>query len=285
MLAATVLALSSAGLHATWNLLVKTSTARDLAGWGQFLFAGVLVLPALVLIGLPPAGALPYLLASGVIHVAYITALVQAYANGDFSLAYPLARGGGAFFAAIGGVLLLGDVLPALAWVAIAIVAGGMLSLIRPGTSRASIFWALATALTIAVYTLIDSQGSRLAAGLSGTDMASVSYGFALMPVSATAVSIANLARGRGRAFVRSIPANWMRYSVAALLLTSAYTLVLVAVTSAPVGYVTMLRESSVVMGALAGWLFLHERLGKHRFVSSAVIVAGLVLLVTATLT
>ena len=36
-----------------------------------------------------------------------------------------------------------------------------------------------------------------------------------------------------------------------------AYTLVLVAVRHAPVGYVTMLRESSVVLGAVVGWLWL----------------------------
>jgi hypothetical protein len=34
------------------------------------------------------------------------------------------------------------------------------------------------------------------------------------------------------------------------------------------------------VLGAVGGWLILHERLGRHRVYSSAVIAAGLVLLV-----
>lgn len=284
MLVATVLALSSAGLHASWNMLVKTSTQRDLAAWGQFLFAGILVLPVLVVIGLPPAQAVPYLCVSALVHVAYITGLVQAYTHGDFSLAYPLARGGGAFFAAIGGVLFLGDVLAIPSWIAIGVVAGGLLSLIRPGTSRTSILWALFTAVTIAVYTLVDSQGSRISHEIQGADIASVRYSFALMPFAAIGISAANVIRGRTGAFLTSVPSNWKRYTIAAIFLTAAYTLVLVAVLSAPVGYVTMLRESSVVMGALAGWLFLHEKMGKSRVVSSLIIVTGLVLLIVTTL-
>ncbi len=48
----------------------------------------------------------------------------------------------------------------------------------------------------------------------------------------------------------------------------------------APVGYVATLRESSVVIGALMGWLLLHEPLGRHRLMSSAVVTIGLVALV-----
>jgi drug/metabolite transporter (DMT)-like permease len=273
VLAATILALSSAVLHASWNLFVKTSNDRDLAAWGQFLFAGVMVLPILLVIGWPEPAALPYLVGSALVHVVYVTALVAAYHHGDFSLAYPLARGGGAVMAAFGGVLLLGDVLQGWSWVAIAIVVGGLVSLIRPGTSWASIGWALLTAAMIGTYTLIDSRGARLSS--SG-----VQYGFGLMPFTAISISVTNLARGRGPAFVATLRRTWWRYAIAGSFLTVAYTLVLVAVRFAPVGYVTMLRESSVVMGALAGWVILHERLGRHRVVSSVIIVAGLILLI-----
>jgi drug/metabolite transporter (DMT)-like permease len=58
--------------------------------------------------------------------------------------------------------------------------------------------------------------------------------------------------------------------------------MVLVAVRQAPVGYVTMLRESSVVIGPLLGWLVLHEALGRERLRAGAVVLTGLVLLVAA---
>jgi drug/metabolite transporter (DMT)-like permease len=285
VLAATLLALVAAALHAAWNLFVKTSGDRDLAAWGQFLFAGLLVLPVLVVIGIPSTTALPYLVGSALVHVVYVVALVQAYHHGDFSFAYPLARGGGAMVAAIGGVLFLHDDFAPLAWIAVAIVAGGLASLIRPGTSRASIGWALTTAVTIGVYTLIDSKGSRLTAD----NLGSVQYGFALMPFIAVTVSTTNLVRGRGAAFLTVLHADWWRFLIAGTFVTVAYTLVLVAVRlpvspgsleQVPVGYVTMLRESSIVMGAFAGWMFLHEKLGKHRLISSLIVVAGLILLI-----
>jgi len=286
VLAATVLALCAAALHTAWNLFVKTSADRDLAAWGQFLFAGAMAVPVLFTIGWPSRGSYPFLIASALVHVVYVTALVQAYTHGDFSFAYPLARGGGALVAAFGGVLLLGDALNAGAWVAILIVAGGLVSLIRPGTSRVSIGWALLTAATIGTYTLIDAQGARESAD-------AVQYGFGLMPFVAITVSAANVARGRSRAFGRTLGSSWWRYAIAGSFVTVAYTLVLVAVRlpvspgseqHVPVGFVALLRESSIVMGAAIGWLFLHEKLGRHRLVSSLVIVAGLVLLIVANL-
>src|SRR5262245_66626705 len=117
MTEATLLALGSAFLHAAWNLLIKTSDERFLAAWGQFLFGSVLFLPVLFLVGLPGTDVLPLLVASSAVHVVYIGALVRAYHHGDFSFAYPLARGGGALLAALGGVLLLADDVPARGWV------------------------------------------------------------------------------------------------------------------------------------------------------------------------
>jgi drug/metabolite transporter (DMT)-like permease len=275
MLLATALALASALLHAAWNLFVKTSEDRDLASWGQFAAAGLLVLPALPLVGLPPDESWRFLAISGLVHVAYVSGLVAAYHHGDFSLAYPLARGGGAVLAALGGVLLLDDELRTLAWVAVAVAAAGLCSLVGRGSTAASVGWALFTAACIATYTLVDSHGARL-----GGD--GVSYGFALMPVTGLTITAAGLARGRGPAMAATLRRQWWHYLLAGALMAAAYTLVLVAVNHAPVGHVTMLRESSVVIAALAGWLLLHEPLGHRRLASSAVVLGGLVLLVVA---
>ncbi len=277
MVTATVLALSSAGLHATWNLILKVATDddRDLASWGQFVAAGLIALPVLLLVGLPGTAALPWLLLSSGIHIAYVSALVGAYRAGDLSLTYPLARGGGALAAAIGGVSLLGDHLAPVAWLAITVVVAGLLSLVGRSSSRRAVGLALATALTIGAYTVVDSHGARITSGAS--------YGLALMPMIAIALSIVGLARGRGPALVYASRLAWSRWALAGACSTAAYTLVLIAVRSAPVGYVTMLRESSVVLGALAGWLLLRERLGARRLASSGVVLVGLLLLVVAT--
>lgn len=269
MLAATLLALGSAGIHAGWNFFVKTSTDQDNALWGQFLVGGGLGAVALSVTGLPPVAALPWLVASALIHVGYVVALSSAYRGGDFSLVYPLARGGSALLAAAGGVLLLGDVLQPDAWGAIAMAVAGLGMLVGRGARRQEFEWAVVTAFTIAAYTLVDSHGSRL--GTSG-----VAYAMTLFVFVAVSVSLLNVLRGRTGSLVRAWRRNAGAYLLAGVGVVAAYTMVLVAVRHAPVGYVAMLRESSIVIGALLGWLLLHERLGGRRLLASAVIVVGL---------
>jgi drug/metabolite transporter (DMT)-like permease len=276
MLEATLLALGAAVLHAGWNLLVKTSDERFLTAWGQFLVGGVLLLPVLLFTGLPDADTIPFLLTSSVVHVVYIGALVRAYHHGDFSFAYPVARGGGALLAAIGGVVFLSDELSAFSWLAISIVVVGLLSLVRPHVGLVAIGWALFTALTIGVYTTLDAAGARR------TDDGFV-YGIVLFALAGLALSITGVAMGRGPAFVGYLRTTqrW-RTIVGGIAAVVAYSMVLAAVRLAPVGYVASLRESSVVLGAAAGWLLLHERMGKARLISSLVVAAGLMLLIVS---
>lgn len=299
MLTATLLAVGSAFVHAAWNLLIKTSDDRALAAWGQFLAAALISVVGLAVVGPPGWSALPYLTATGMVHVLYVEGLVAAYTHGDFSLSYPLARGGGAVVAAVGSVAFLGDHLSGAAWVAIAIAAIGLMSLrvgrgvpavddiilgssddpaaSPPPSPRASesraLAYALLTAACIATYTLVDSAGSRASAN-------GVSYGFGSVAAAGLAITVVNLLRPARRARTSALRTGWRRNLAGGLGTTIAYTMVLVAVRQAPVGYVTMLRESSVVIGALLGWLVLHEGLGARRLASSGVILAGLVLLV-----
>ena len=96
MLLATVYALTAAVLHAGWNLFAKRSGDPFIALWGQFLIAGAAGAVLLLVFGGVPAGAWTFAAISGAVHIAYVVALGWAYEHGDFSLAYPLARGGGA---------------------------------------------------------------------------------------------------------------------------------------------------------------------------------------------
>lgn len=272
MTEATLLALGSAALHAAWNLLIKTSSERFLAAWGQFLVGGLLFVPVLLVIGPPGTAVLPFLVASSCVHVVYVTALVRAYHHGDFSFAYPIARGGGALLAAVGGVVFLSDALNAGEWVAILVVVAGLVSLVRPGVSSIAVAWASLTALTIGTYTTIDVEGARRSAGFS--------YGISLVLGVGIALTVAGLLVGRGRAFVASFPGGWRRYVLGGILSTVAYSMVLAAGRLAPAGYVAALRECSVVLGALGGWLLLDERLGRARVASACVVAAGLAMLV-----
>lgn len=280
MVAATLLALAAAALHAGWNLIVKTSADRELAAWGQFLAGSLLFLPILLYVGLPPGPAWWFLIASGLVHLVYVEGLVRAYHHGDFSFAYPLARGGGALVGALLGAALLDDNLEPMAWAALAVVAAGLISLVRPGATRASIGWASFTALIIGGYTAIDTAGVRRVG--EGADRR-FAYGIALTVCAAAALTVVGIARGRGGELASMIRTRWPLVLLSGLCLTGAYSLVLVAVSipGVDLGYVATLRESSVVIGALVGWVLLKERLGGARLVSSVVVLAGMIWLIT----
>jgi drug/metabolite transporter (DMT)-like permease len=270
MLLATVLALASAGLHAGWNLRAKSSTDRFLTLWGQFAAAAVVCAVPLAVVGLPARAAWPFLALTAALHVPYVVGLGHAYRLGDFSLAYPLARGGGALAAAFGGLVLLDDRLSLPGWLAVAVVAAGLASFVRPGTSPAALRPALFVAVAIGGYTVADTAGVRRAEAAS--------YILAVFVAIGLSVTAWGLVQGRAAAMRASAAASWRRHLSSGLASLGAYGLVLVAVQRAPVGYVSALRESSVVLAAVVGWRILGEGFGRARVASAAAVVWGLVL-------
>ncbi len=272
VLTATLLALGAAVLHAGWNLTVK-STAEDrfLMLWGQFFLAAVFVAPIIVATGGIPARSWLWVAISGAVHLPYCIALARAYDHGDFSLAYPIARGGGAMLAAIGGVALLGDHLSFVTACGIGVVGCGLLLLAGRG-SRTSVISALIVAVTIGVYSVSDAKGIRS----SGTAV----YALCTHIGTATSTTLFALATGRATEMRGILERNWRRLSLVAIAATVTYGMVQLAFERAPVGYVTALRESSVVLAAFVGWKRLGESAGGRRLVATLVVLAGLVVLV-----
>jgi drug/metabolite transporter (DMT)-like permease len=270
---ATVLALASAGLHAVWNLVAKRSADPFLALWGQFFFAAVIGGFLLAVTGGLPATGWAWAAASGAVHLPYLVALAWAYHRGDFSVAYPLARGGGALLAGFGGIVLLGDDVTTWTLAAIVTVVAGM-TLLAAGARPAGVRAALFVALTIGVYTVIDSHAART--------VASDTYALAVFGAGGIAVTGYGLAVGRSPAMVAALRTHWRQFTLTAVISMVTYGLVLAAVRRAPVGYVTALRESSVLLAAFFGWRYLDERSMRRRGVAASVILAGLVLLVVS---
>ena len=67
-------------LHASWNVLVKSSTDKALDTALIHLLGSFVALPLLLVVGLPGSASWPFILASVVIHIGYYIALggVQA---------------------------------------------------------------------------------------------------------------------------------------------------------------------------------------------------------------
>jgi len=273
VLLATVLALTAAVLHASWNISVKQSGDKRLALWGQFAIGGALsgvVIVAWTLIAGAPHIAWGWAAVSGATHVPYILLLSRAYDRGDFSMSYPIVRGGGALAAALGGVLILHDTISFVSAFGILLVVAGLLILATSGSWHV-VGAALSVASTIAIYSVVDGHGTRQ----------SNAIGYALaLNVCAAAITTLWVANTRRAEMMPALRNNWKRFGLAGIASTAGYALIMIAYQHAPVGYVAALRESSVVLAAFAGWKMLDEGDHRRRITSAAIVLIGLVVLV-----
>jgi drug/metabolite transporter (DMT)-like permease len=273
VLTATFMALAAACLHAGWNLAVKRNTDSGLALWGQFFIAMFIAGGALIgwwLFFDGPSFAWQYTLLSGITHLPYSMLLVRAYNTGDFSVSYPIARGGGAVGAAVLGMVLLDDVLSPLTLAGIVRAAVGFFLLSR-GSLRQMRF-ALATAVIIGIYTAIDATGVRESADPAA-------YALSIFVTTGMSVSAWTFITRRKEALV-ALRMQWKQFGFAAIGTLGSYCLVLLAMRQAPVGYVAVLRESSVLIAAFAGWKLLGEVDHRRRIGGAAVVLVGLIALV-----
>jgi drug/metabolite transporter (DMT)-like permease len=265
--------LAAAVLHAVWNAVAHGVSDR-LVGFALIGVAYTLVggAGALVL-GLPPAAAWPFILASALIHAIYTLLLWASYQLGEFSQVYPVARGTAPWVVAVIEVVL-GHALPVLQLAGIVVISLGLISLALDGgrLSRAALpalGAAVATGICIAGYTVID-------AGAVSTTPVLVYAAWMFLLQGPVLPLIALLRRGPGLGTrARPVLAAGLGGGVVSL---AAYGLVLVAQTSGATAAVAALRETSIVFGAILGTVFLGERFGVRRVIAAAVVALGIVL-------
>jgi drug/metabolite transporter (DMT)-like permease len=269
------LAVSSAFVHALWNLLL--ARARDSeAATAVALIAGTLVFaPVAALTWDIHAAALPYLAASSVLELAYFALLAAAYDRGELSLVYPVARGSAPVLVAIFSVVFLGVALHALTVLGVVLVAAGVLLVrgvtpLETGDTRMLAF-ALGIGVTIASYTLFDKAGLRHAEPFTYLELV-------ILP----AAVVYPLWIGSRKPLRPELTAATV---LAGIAMFGAYGLALAAIKLAPQAFVPgvqALRETSVVIAVAAGALFLGERVSRARIAGAVVVVAGVIALALA---
>jgi drug/metabolite transporter (DMT)-like permease len=211
------------------------------------------------------AAAVPFVLASAALELAYFGLLATAYNRADLTVVYPIARGAAPVLVLVVSVAFLAAPVGALAAAGVVVVAAGVM-LVR-GVRRPvgpGVALALGVAVCIAGYTLVDDHGLRHAAA--------VPYYAAVLTLAAAPYVAVVIAR-RGAAAVRAA-VDW-RAVVSGVGLVVAYLLVLEALERAEAAPVAALRETSVVMAALAAGLAGRERVPAARLAGAAAVAVG----------
>ena len=258
------------------------------------------LIPALILFGLAiptfPTSVWLLLISTGIFQTIYILGLANAYQRGDLSILYPIARSSPVIVVII--VTLFFDRADQISvqciW-GIALVAVGMFVLPMKHLSdfhidnylNSSVLFALMAAFATAGYSIIDDEALRLlrdspALPIAGWQ-ATILYAFFEGLITSLWLGTWVLFRERGRILMLEIlKTRASRALLAGAGMAAAYTLVLISLAFVSnVSYVVTFRQISIPLGTIFGILLLKEPGYTPKYLGTAIIFTGLVLVGT----
>jgi uncharacterized membrane protein len=125
------LILLSSIIHASWNLASRATKGDFATLVGGVCIAAVIIIPFAVIspISRPIVDGVFFVVASGIVHVAYIALVGGMYSVGNISLVYPVARGTGVALTAILAGPILGETVSLIGGFGIALVICGIVTM------------------------------------------------------------------------------------------------------------------------------------------------------------
>jgi drug/metabolite transporter (DMT)-like permease len=270
--------LLAAALNAGWNSAVKIGGDRVGVMALTTLMGSFISLLALPWVTLPAVESWTLLLLSVAVHTAYHLVLPLAYDHGDLGQVYPIARGVAPLVVTVAASVLAGEQPGAGGAMGVACLSVGILVLALSGRGkgcagahRKAIGYALLAGLLIAAYTVIDGLGARR----SGSPL-----GFAVLVTLVDGITAAiAVLWWKGRAALRVDGRTLRLCTTASAMQMGAFWIAVWALARAPMGMVSALRETSVLMVALISAFVLREGVGPRRLVSAALVCGGIALI------
>ena len=286
-LAIFLLALLSGTLHAVWNFFSKKKADNMAIMLLGVWFANITLLPfSLWIIAREgfSLGIFAFAAISALSDIAYYFFILLSYREGELSLMYPAARGTGVVLVAIFSMIIFHEQIAPKAVMGIALVIVGIFSFaLREGlkpqllkNSVKSLKYALLLGCTVVVYTLIDRAGVQqynpiLYLNLTGVLSATILTPFIFRKELGTAKGIKKFMRQEGKY------AAIIGYGI-----TVSYLIILfiyACFAEAKSSYITPIREFSVVIGSILGFIFLKEKITTNKIIGIVTILLGVIMI------
>lgn len=291
---ALMLVLCSAAMHAGWNLLGK-GREPSLAFFTLAMLGGGVMFSPLLLVQ-PGYLQLPIsfwllLLLSGFFQAIYMAGLAWAYARGEVSVLYPLARALPVLLVpGVGLVFLQGTNLLPHDWLALLLIALASLLLpflrLQDVRLRRYLTPALAFVLLAAIgttgYTLIDKAAIDLMQEQLGTPLISGGHYMVLQAFTSLIwmLPVVLLGRNEQQALRKLLAGPLLVYVGTGVLVLATYGLILVAMAMTDeISYLVALRQASIPLGALGGILLLKESVSRLKILALLLMTTGLILI------
>ncbi|MBV6823197.1 DMT family transporter [Pseudomonas sp. PD9R] len=268
-----LLILFAALLHASWNAALRGGADRLWSMTIMCVAVAIVSVAMALFLEAPAKASWFYAVLSAVLHVGYNLFLVRSYKVGDLGQTYPISRGSSPILITLAASVFARETVGAVAMFGILLVSGGIISLAFRGRKLAvpSLPYALGTGCFIAAYSVTDGIGVRL----SGAPMAYTVWMCALWGVLMPLVYIGV----RDAKSLLTFRPGFMMAFIGGLVSLLAYGIVIYAMSVAPMGAVSALRETSVLFAALIGYFFLGETLTVRKVLACAVIAIGTIII------
>lgn len=270
----------AAVFHSTWNTIIKKSKDKETFTWMALVAFSIIFLIPFIFIYKPittQGWALAIL--SGSFEAMYFYLLATAYKYGDLSLVYPLSRGLSPVFVAFIAVIFLGEVISFKGAVGIMLIVIGIYAIhirnlsfkglmepfshMKETASKLAIFLGVITAL----YSTVDKFA------LNYVDSTMLVY---IKFFTASTLLLPFMMKMKREKIKTEWTANKGKIVIVALLLSSAYFLVLTAMNASQVSYTAAVREVSIVFAGLIGTLYLKEQFAGKKIIGTFFIFAGI---------
>jgi drug/metabolite transporter (DMT)-like permease len=261
---AAISALSAATSHA----FLKSGTDKLAVRCWTSLVCASISLPIAIWTGPLPQQFWALMAGFAAISMLNQITLVKSYELSDFSQAYPVARGVVPLAMALLGIILLGDQVSPPAFLGIFFITLGIVSLaLGRGMTRHGWSVALFTGVTTVGYNMLLAHGIRQASDAAN-------FLAWLFVVDGIFSPVYMYARSRNTMAIR-LKRNWPIGWKSGLLSLLSFTSITYAMRFAPVGIVTAIRESSVLIALVLAAIMLNERLDRWRILAGILIVIG----------
>ncbi|MEM9060959.1 MAG: DMT family transporter [Pseudomonadota bacterium] len=273
--AAMIMALVAAVMHAALGVLQKGRYDPWLSRGAVDVSVGLISIPLAIFV-VPLPGPELWVLFPGMmlIHLAYKWVLAMAYSRAAFTAVYPIVRGTGPLITVVFAGVVFGEFFSAGQWGGVALLSGGIFALAafnlrttevdRP-VLMAAIGLAFLTGGITAIYTVYDAYAIRAAEN----PFTFIVWFFLLEGV------LFPLLIWRRWLQVEDMAGLFKRGLFGSVIAYFSFGGVFLATRLDKVGEAAALRETSVVFGAIMGWLILGERIGPVRAGLMVVIAAG----------
>ena len=272
------LVLLAAIAHASWNFLSKKISGNLPIFWLGSMCINMVLLPFTIVIicrnGFNWHGAVPILISSS-FHCCYYITLFNSYKFGDISAAYPISRGTGVALTALVAVFALHDYVSGIGWCGIVLIVSGILTVGLSNTMTKedikSCLFAFLCGITIAGYSLADSRSAGFNHPVVSLNVMSITSLLLVSPIA--------FRKGFGKTVRENL--DHLPYApVIGLGSLGTYLIIMYAFSlSNHASYIVALRECSVILASILGFVVLKEKPTRQKIIGIILITIGLVLI------